>query len=539
MYRRERSNLMSVYMKSKELKLLLGLLVFFLSVVIIWGNNESLCKEDIFVYARPVSKTIDPVAAAGDEEVQNTYMTYDTLVTLDEELNVIPSLAVSWEISDDHKTFTFKLRKDVHFHDGTPFNAESVKFSFDRLLKSGMQGIGSYSDMANENSVMIIDDYTVEITLDKPYPGFITDELCNGVYSIVNPNYVKENATADDPLALKWMTSHACGTGPFILTEWIEGERMVFKKNENYWNKDRMPKVDKVIFRIYSLSSTARMWIERGEVHAVEKLAPEDFNALAANSNVSIVEINNYPIVIFLMMDVSKPPFDDVMVRKAIAYAINYEEIIQKIERSKVIRAHGLMPKGMMGYNEHPLPYRYEPELAKQLLAQSTHSNGFTTNLRFTSQRRGSFPEIAVYIQAYLKDIGINIKPWNQSLAALNEAHSQGNYGITLKQWSAGLPSPDEMGGWLYDMERGDGCWGWVGTFWYNDWAMNNMRNARSMENNAEREELYRITDALSNEMAIYIPLFESGKLVAVHKSVKNFVYTPYLFARFYSAELK
>jgi len=538
MYRKERSNLMSIYMKSKKLKLLLVLLFFSLSFVIIWGSNESLCKEKIFVYARPATKNIDPVATAGDEEVQNVLMVYDTPVTLDEKLKVIPSLAVSWEISNNYKTFTFKLRKGVHFDDGTPFNAQAFKFSFDRLLKSGLQGRGSYSDMANENSVKIIDDYTVEITLDVPYPGFITDELCDGTYSIVNPNYVKKHATADDPLALKWMSNHASGTGPFILTEWIKGERMIFEGNKNYWNKDRMPKVDKVIFRIYSLSSTARMWVEKGEVHAVEKLTPEDLRALEDNSNVSIVEIK-YPDSYFLMMDVTKPPFDDLMVRKAIAYAINYEEIIQEIERGRVTRAHGVMPSGLMGYNKQPLPYRYEPKLAKQLLAQSTYPNGFTTTLRFTSQRGGSFPQIAEYIQSYLKDIGINVELLNQSLAALNEAHAQGNYGISLKNWTAGLPSPDEVGGWLYDMERGNGCWGWVGTFWYNKWAMNNMRKARSMENNAKREELYRITDALANEMAIFIPLFESDHLIAVHKSVKNFVFTPYLFARLYYAELK
>jgi peptide/nickel transport system substrate-binding protein len=503
-----------------------------------FANSESSiaasATEKIFVYARPVSKTIDPAPSCGDEEIQNSFMVYDQLVTLDMDLKVVPAVAKSWEVSSDYKTFTFHLRRDIKFHDGTLLTAEDVKFSFDRLREAGLQCIGAYTAM--QGSAKVIDDYTVQLSLAEPYPNFVKDELENGAYSILSSKYVKDHATGEDPWALDWMTTHECGSGPFILEEWTPGDRMIFRKNSAYWNEGRMPKLDKVIFRIFKESLTARLWIERGEVDAAEKLTADDFEALIKNSDVNVKTVEpGYPLMIYLTMDVSKPPFNDMLVRKAIAYAINYKELISNVERGNAIAAHGMMPKGMVGYNEHPLPYRYEPVLAKQLMALSNHPDGFTTELLYTTERRAEFEQEAVYLQAYLKEIGIAVKPAKVSLATALNTCSKGNYGLSLRKWSAGLPSPDEMGGWFYDQGR-DMVTGWIATFWMNDWAMSNMREARQTLDPEKREELYEDTDALSNELAIYVPLYQAGKRYAVRKGVQ-YEYSPNQFGRFYWAD--
>jgi peptide/nickel transport system substrate-binding protein len=310
----------------------------------------------------------------------------------------------------------------------------------------------------------------------------------------------------------------------------------VFEKNEDYFGGDNplsdkeTPKADKLVFRVFKDSTTARLWLEKGDIDFVEKLSPADFLALEKNSNITVYKAM-YPKMAYLTYDVSKPPFNDINVRKAMAYAINYHEMIDYVEKGNSSMPRGMFPEGILGYNPDRFQYNYDLNKAKEYMAASNHPNGFTVDLLYSPERRASFEVGSTYVQNYLKKIGINLRIKPLAIAAMLDAMAKGDYGITLKVWSAGLPDPDEMGGWFYDQPRDDS--GWVACFWDNKKAQNAMRKARSLPNGPEREKLYNDTDETATREAIYVPLYQTMNMLAHRNNIKDFVWKPYVWVRF------
>ena len=176
------------------------------------------------VYARPfLGNSMDPATLKGSESAISVNAVCEGLVTT-EQGKPVPKLALSWTHSPDFQEWTFKLRPGVKFHDGTPFNAEAVKFNFDRMLKIKKTALGSYLRFGMPDGVQVIDDLTVRIRLSKAFPLFPLD-VTFASYWITSPTYIKKYMTSDDPLAEKWMTTHECGSGPYELTEWIPEQR--------------------------------------------------------------------------------------------------------------------------------------------------------------------------------------------------------------------------------------------------------------------------------------------------------------------------
>jgi len=510
-------------------------------LLLLFGTSNISAEEKTLVYGRASDFQIDPAVGAQHESLQTVFGLYDQLLTRDDDLNIKPLLATSWEVSEDYKTYTFYLRKGVKFHDGTPFNAEAVKFTFDRLTNIGKVATGAWMTIADKNSVEVVDEYTVRFNLIKPYPTWFSADLSiNMVYSIMSPTYVKEHATSDDPYAEKWMAYHECGTGPFKLVSWTKGQKLVFEKNKDYFGGDegisgkRTPHVDKLIFQKFKDSSTGRLWLEKGDIDLVKKLSSDDFVALEKNPNIKIHE--NIPSrIVYLTFDVSKPPFNDENVRKAMAYAINYQELIDYVERGHAELPHGMISKVCFGNNPERFQYSYDLEKAKEFMAKSKYPDGFTTKLLFSPDRRVTFPTGAVYIQDYLKKIGINVLPESLAFPTQLDICSKGDYGIALRDWTSFKPDPEESAGWFYNQARDNT--GWVCSFWDNKEAINNMDVAKTLPDSPERYKLYDETDELGISKAIYVPLYQAANLVAARDNIKNFIWPSCLFIRFDAIE--
>ena len=515
------------------------LCIVFVSIFLflLFGISNISAEEKTLVFGRASDFQIDPAVTAQNETLQTIFILYDQLVTRDDNLNIKPLLATSWEVSEDYETYTFHLQKGVKFHDGTPFNAEAVKFSFDRLTDIGKVATGAWMTIADKNSVEVVDEYTVRFHLVKSYPTWIPADLSiNPVYSIMSPTYIKKHTTSDDPYAEKWMAYHECGTGPFKLVSWTKGQKLVFEKNEDYFGGDKgisnryTPRVDKLVFQIFKDSVTGRLWLEKGDIDLVEKLTNNDFVALEKNPNIKIYE--NIPSrVVYLTFDVSKPPFNDENIRKAMAYAINYQELIDYVERGHAELPHGMISSACFGYNSKRFQYSYDLEKAKEFMAKSKYPDGFTTKLLFSTDRRVTFQQGAVYIQSYLKKIGINVLAEELAFSTQLEICSKGDYGIALRDWVSYKPDPEECVGWFYNQPRDNT--GWTCCFWDDEKAINNMEVARTLPNTPERYKLYDETDGLAISKAIYIPLYQAAELVAARDNVNNFSWPACLFIRF------
>jgi len=521
---------------SKRSVLVFGLVIGILAIALTF-QTQVFAKEKVIIYARPLVGQMDPGPSGKSESVQNMSLVYNTLVMLDREGRVIPDLAESWDVSPDYKTYTFRLRKGVKFHDGTPFNAQAVKFSYDRMLRVNRTSFGYYLKYADKNSCEVVDDHTIKIHLLKPYPIFPVDAT-TAAYFILSPDYVKKHATSDDPEALKWMSHHACGTGPFELVEWTEGQRLVFEKFDDYWGGSEggrtTARVDKVIYKIVDDPSTARLMLEKGDVDIAEKLTVEQFEKLKTTPGIQVINFN-IPKAVYITMDVSKPPFNDTKVRRAISHAINYEEIIEYIERKNVKRMHGLIPKGIMAHNPSLPLYRFDLSKAEELMKASGHPNGFTTDLVFALERRPEFEQVGEYIQAYLKKIGINVKIQKIAFDAQIAKMEKGDYGMSLMTWTCVMPDPDDIAGWLYDSARASG--GWNGSYWQDKDVQAKLAKCREIADQEQRKALYKEVDRKAVDQAIYVYLYQLTNQFAVRKNIKDFYYDSFMKCYFWNTE--
>ena len=476
------------------------------------------------------------------EGAQNLDLVYESLVYIDANSKLIPSLATSWEPSADFKTWTFHLRTGVKFHDGTPFNAEAVKYNYDRLLRVPGQSGGAWVDYADANTVEIVDDSTVIFHLTKPFPGLPVDMLY-ARYMITSPTFIKAHATAADPEAMEFLATNASGTGPFKLVEFVPDQRVVFEKNADYWGGESggksTPKVDKLVFQIIKDPETARIELEAGRVDIVESPPPAQFDVLRKTSG---VQLSSYkvPRVAYLTMDVSKPPFNDVKIRQAVSYAINYEELMQAGELGTAFPLCGLVPDGLMDVVPMDTSlcfYPYDVAKAKALMAESTQPNGFEVDLTYAAERNAGFPTEAQLLQSYLAEIGIKANVQPLEVTAQVAKMAEGAYGLSLFVWNAGIPDADDTAGWLYDQSRLPTNESWVGSFWDDAQVQGDMQKARELTDPNARADLYKAANKKAMELAIYSPLFQGSKTYAFRDSIKNLSYTVFRRANLWEIE--
>jgi peptide/nickel transport system substrate-binding protein len=494
-------------------------LLFFLNIQP--GSAKTL------VYARPfLGNSIDPAAHKGSEAVISLNEAYEGLVTT-EKGKPVPKLALSWQPSPDYQEWSFKLRPGVKFHDGTPFNADAVKFNFDRMLQAKKATLGYYLKFGMPDGVQVVDDLTVKVRLNKPFPLFPLDVTFSS-YWIASPTYVKKQMTSDDPLAEKWMATHACGTGPYELAEWIPEQRALFKQFKGYWGKP--PKIDTIIMTVVKDPTTARLMLEKGDADIVEKLTVEQFDELAKNPKVKVVYFP-VPRITFMVWDVSKPPFDDENLRKAISYAINYDEIIKFIEGGRVKRIRGLTPPGIMGYANADVP-NLDLAKAKEYMAKSKYAKGgLAVDLFYATERRAQFDQVAEYVQSYLKKIGVDVKPQKVAFPAQLAKMKEGGYGMSLMSWSAGIPDPEDVVGWLLNSVRDSG--GWNGSYWFDKRAVELITKAPTIADQQEREKMYKELELRAVDQAIYIYLYQVQEPFAMRDNVKNLHYDTFTYVNF------
>jgi peptide/nickel transport system substrate-binding protein len=496
-------------------------LLFLILFCFLLSAQQSTGKT--LVYARPsLGNSMDPCSHKGDEATISGTPVYEGLITI-ENGRPVPKLALSWQSSPDFQEWTFKLRPGVKFHDGTPFNAEAVKFNFGRLLRVKKVSIGEYLDFGLPDGVQVIDDLTVKIRLKKPFPLFPLD-VTFFCYWIASPTYVKKYATAEDPDAEKTMVSHACGTGPYELSEWIAEQRATYKQFKGYWGKP--PLIDTILMQVVKDPTTARLMLEKGDADVVEKLTVEQFDELAKNPKVKVVYFP-IPKIVYITWDVSKPPFDDENLRKAASYAINYDEVIKFVEGGRVKRIHGITPPGIPGYADANVP-NFDLAKAKEFMAKSKYAKGVTVDLVYSTDRRAQFDQVAEYVQSYLQKIGVEAKPQKVAFPAQLAKMKEGGYGMSLMTWSAGIPDPEDTVGWLLNSVKDSH--GWNASYWFDKRGVELVTKAPTVADQAEREKMYIELEKRAVDQAVYGYLYQVQEPFAMRDNVKNFYFDTFTY---------
>ncbi len=299
---------------------------------------------------------------------------------------LVPGLAESYTVNDAGDVYTFKLRKGIKFSDGTPFNADAVKWSIDRVINIAGDPSWLVSDFVD--SVEAVDDYTVKFNLQGPV-GFFPDLVATVPYFPMNPNIFPEDEWVNDPSELKG--GELSGTGPYKVISFKRDEEVILDKNPEYYGDE--PAIDRIVIRYYADATTMRLALERGEVDLVYKdLNPSDKEDLLGMSKYKNFEIPS-SYIRYLCFETSESVFKDSRTRQAVSALINRQEIIDKVFLGQMEPLYSMIPKGMKWHTDDFKSALGDGNVAKaeQLLKDAGYSaeNPFAFELWYTPTHYG------------------------------------------------------------------------------------------------------------------------------------------------------
>ena len=326
-----------------------------------------------------------------------SWQMYDSLIWIDDTGKVVPALAEKWTVSKDSTAYTFKLRKNVKFHNGEPFNADAVVYSWNRGKQNKMQWKDKWSIA---KSVEKMDDFTVKVTTDGPSPLLLRVMAEN--WAMIPPKYhtkVGENG----------FLNHPVGTGPFKFKEWKRGDRIIFEANPDYWEKG-YPKIKTLIFRPIPESTTRVAAIQTGEIDIVTRLSSEEAKSLKGVPNVKVMDyaVDRVYYITFNNLTSGKgKPTENPLVRQAMNYAVDVDAIIAALFDGFGRPSTGYVTPANWGYDKDIKPFGYDPEKAKKLLTEAGHPKGFKMEFACPAGAYTNFEQVCEAIQGFLGEVGI------------------------------------------------------------------------------------------------------------------------------------
>ncbi|KYK36803.1 MAG: ABC transporter substrate-binding protein [Theionarchaea archaeon] len=319
---------------------------------------------NILAYGEP--DQLDPATcydARGSLVIHNLY---DRLIGYDSpDTKVInPRLAERWEISSDGMEYTFYLREDATFHDGSSVTADAVKYSFDRVLKMNQPPSWMMAQCMDLNSTQVIDEYTVKITLTKPYAAFLPI-LCYTVASIVNPDVIDANGGVVEGEENEFLNQNegGAGSGPYELVEWIPNERIVLIRYDDYWRG--LAKLPNVKMSFIPEVGTRVMYLKRGDADIATGFPETNIPDILGAEGVRVFAEPSYDIT-FIVLG-CRGPLADKNVRQAVCMAADYDTILQFVYHGYSERLYSVIPAGMFGWHDIA-PFEFDIEGANALL---------------------------------------------------------------------------------------------------------------------------------------------------------------------------
>lgn len=324
---------------------------------------------------------------------------YNQLIRINTAGEILPEIAESWDVSDDGLNYTFHIRSGVSFHDGSALDAEAVKFTIDRMRDPESESYIAGRLTAIEE-VNVIDEVTVEVVLNSFNAPFLS--TLAGATTIVSPAAVAEYG--DD------YRFNAVGSGPFKLVSWTPGEEAVLERNENYWevgaDGEPLPYLDSVVLTGIEDNTVRLLNLQSGEFDLNERVLPRDVPTIESDADLKVIETVN-ATAYTVTFNTSQPPFDDVRLRLAAQAALQPDALIENLSEGIGYYANFPFPLDAWYWVEQPRQ-EYDPELARQLLAEAGYPDGI--DVVYTHINRTVDAQMAQIVQAMLAQVGIRIE---------------------------------------------------------------------------------------------------------------------------------
>lgn len=471
---------------------------------------------------------IDPHVNASSELGIPLTSVYDTLIyrvpdtRWNEVPQYVPGLAESWDISQDGLTYTFHLRRQVVFHDDTPFDAEAVRLNIERVLHPDTRSQKAVFLLGPLQSVEVVDAYTVVFRLSAPYAPFL-DGLAQVYLGMASPTALA-----------KWGADyqfHQVGTGPFRFVEYVPNDHLTLVRNDRYqwapsiYDHAGPAYLDQVVFRFFTEPASRAVALEAGDVHVMGELPPLDATRLRQDERFRIIPVPVPGQSLGLILNTRRAPLDDLRLRQALLFATDRDSIVQTVFGGESPVAYGPLTAATFSYTDTLRQYYgYRPDQATALLDDAGWRDsdgdgvrdraGQALVLEAISQSWGLVPEVVQLLQAQWAELGITLRVQPLTYPAALEAASQGSYHLIPQSFSGSDPDL------LHTYYRSGMPFNWsrISDAQIDEW----LERARALTNPSERAQLYAQAQLRIMDLALLIPVRDPVNLNATSASVHN-----------------
>src|SRR5829696_3353448 len=479
-----------------------------------------------FVFGRGAdSVTLDPINATDGESFRATRQVFDTLLDFaPESFDLIPSLATEIPTPEDGgRSYTLKLRKGVKFHDGAEFNADAVKFNFDRWRdtkneyhKGGgeetsdfayyISQFGGFDDDSIIQSVDVVDDYTVRFSLKQPQGPF-TGNLTMSPFAIASPTAIKKNV--DD------FWQEPVGSGPYKFVKWERNSQIHVDANDNWWGSSLPasqgyggPHLKQVIIKSIPDNTQRVAALNGNQLNGADGLVPDDVPTIRQQDGLTL-KFRPPNTIGYLAMNNEKEPFDDPKVRQAFNYAINIPQIVESVLRGTGEVASNYMPSLLPFFNKSIRPYPYDPDKAKQMLKDAGVEN-LETELWYMPIPRPYMPDaksIAQVMQQNLEKVGVSAKLVTYEWATYITKTGSGEHTTCLLGWTGDNGDPDNFLNVLLNSASATPENALNVAYYKNPKVDKLMEQGQTTVDDNERQEAYYQAQEIMHEEAPWVPI--------------------------------
>jgi peptide/nickel transport system substrate-binding protein len=464
--------------------------------------------------------TIDPAKISDYTDYMAAVNLYDGLVTVDSSGNLVPQLAESWVVSDDATSVTFTLRPDARFSDGSPVEPKDVVYSFERLLRINQGPANLFAGVVEPGNV-VAGEGTVTFNLSKTFAPFMATIPA---LMILNSDVVQEHAGDDD--AQTWLATNVAGAGAYLLQSWDRGSQMTIVRDPNYYGGFNDSPIDTVRWIITNDEATVRAMAASGELTMTSQFqSPETYDALVAMGRFRL-ESQATTTAFYLKLNTRLAPTDDIHIRRAIAYATDYDTIREVIFPGEPMST--VLPSGFADFWNPDVPApTYDLAKAAEEVAKSAYA-GQPIPITLSYVAGATFEEeISLLLQANLEQLGFVVtqqpEPWNRVTEIASSVETTPN--VNQIFFGPTYPSPDSM---FFTQFHSNAAGTWASMEWLLDPEVDAMIDAaRATGDVAEQAAIYKDLQARLAEMGATVPLLAQTVQHAMDKCLQGFQAVP------------
>src|SRR5215207_1472713 len=464
------------------------------------------------------SDNLDPVTNDGNVNIWYFMSIYDQLVNVGVDgVSLVPGLAENWEISEDGRTYTFHLRPNVVFSDGSPMTSEDVLYSWVRAANDPAQ-IWTFTLTALKRDangqvegISAPDDTTVVVELAQPWAPFLSDVAMFNM-SVISKAFAEGREER--------LVEECMGTGPFALAEWKKGESLRLTKNPNYWEEE-LPLLDEVVVAVVPDDNARILQLQGGELEAMMDVPFSRVPELQQDPNLKVYQFPSTRTD-YITLNMRQAPLDDVHARRALQHATDRQTLVEVVLFGVGIPATSFMPKGALYWNDALQGYPYDVAKAQEELAQSQTPDGFPLELKI---RGGSADDetLATALKDMWSQVGVEVTITPVEGNVLNDDYNSRNFQAMTNYWTNDIVDPDELVAYAVLPESSEA----FGTGWANSEAQELARQGASELEPAKREEIYFRIQEIYNEESPMLPLYYTPYVNLRTASVHNFNHPP------------